>query len=498
MKKRVFTLLLALLMIAPSVLSCSDNTAGDETGPVQGAESSSETEIETMEGYDVNGFILDDLPGDLNYSGQKVSVLYWEDAENPEFWVEDFNGEPVNDAIHQRNINVEDRLNIEYNWVPQVGNGNNITNYTNAARASVMAGGGDYDIFASYSRTIASCAVSGLTTNLADSEYIDYEKPWWADSLIEEAKVGDYLFFISGDISTNILYMMYTVFYNKDLFDQYQLGDPTELVFSGTWTIDKLSEYTEGIYQDLNGDGEVGTEDRFGFIMNGDFHNDAFYTSCNLHLVDKDPENLLKVSDDYFSEKVVDLIDKLGPWYKTIDVYTDASGAEFEEGRSLLTLNRNQIASKYLRDVDFKFGVLPVPKYDEQQEEYRTCLGNPITLYSVSLDSRIGDVSHAVLECAASEAYRLTSPAIFENNMKKKFSDEDIDAQMFDIIRNGIVYELGRFYNFELCDIIDTFTSVTVANKKTWGSTSKKLEKLLNAAMGKLVADFEEAIDKLG
>ena len=112
-------------------------------------------------------------------------------------------------------------------------------------------------------------------------------------------------------------------------------------------------------------------------------------------------------------------------------------------------------------------------------------------------DSRIGEISHAVLECAASEAYRLTSPAIFENNMKKKFSDEDIDAQMFDIIRNNIVFELGRFYNFEISSIVDTVTQTTIHNKGTWASVSKKMEKIFNSSLNKLVASFEEAIDKL-
>ena len=501
MKRKVLSLILAFLMIAPSVISCSEKTVGDENNPVQqGSDSAGETQTEAVEGYDINGYILDDLGDDLDFGGQRVSVLYWEDVENPEFWVEDFNGEPVNDAIHQRNIDVEDRLNIEYNWIPQMGNGNNIANYTNVARAGVMAGSGDYDIFAAYSRSIASCVSSGLTTNLENSEYIDFEKPWWPDSLVEESTIGDHIFFVSGDISTNILFMMYTVFYNKGLMEDFQLEAPTNHVFEGTWTISKLFEYTESIYRDLNGDGSKDIEDMFGFIMNGNYHCDAFITSSNIHYVDKDPDNMLKISDDIFGEKIVELLGLLGPWFESKDVMIKEQpgySIPFGEERALFTLHHNQIAAKGLRDVDFAYGILPVPKYDEAQEDYRTCLGNPITLYSVSLDSKIGDISHAVLECAASEAYRLTSPAVFENNMKKKFSDQDIDAQMFDVIRNNVVFELGRFYNFELAAIIDTVSNAAVSNKGTWSSVSKKISSTLNSSMKRLVESFEEAIDKL-
>jgi len=87
MKKRMLAILLALLMIAPAVVSCSESAVNDETDPVSQnsvSDTASETEPETMEGYDVNGFLLDDLPDDLDFEGQQVTVLYWEDVENPE------------------------------------------------------------------------------------------------------------------------------------------------------------------------------------------------------------------------------------------------------------------------------------------------------------------------------------------------------------------------------------------------------------------------------
>lgn len=72
-----------------------------------------------------------------------------------------------------------------------------------------MAGDGAYDIFAAYSRTIAACAANSLTTDISYSKYIDFDNPWWQETLVEESMIGDNLYFISGDISTNVLYMMY-------------------------------------------------------------------------------------------------------------------------------------------------------------------------------------------------------------------------------------------------------------------------------------------------
>ena len=114
-------------------------------------------------------------------------------------------------------------------------------------------------------------------------------------------------------------------------------------------------------------------------------------------------------------------------------------------------------------------------------------MGNPITLYAVSRDSAVPDVDEAVLECMASEAYRLTTPAIFENNMKKKYSISDVNAQMYDIVRETVSFELGRFFNQYLSDITDIYFSAVVQNNQNWASSSEKQRKVLNKQIEKLV-----------
>ena len=150
-------------------------------------------------------------------------------------------------------------------------------------------------------------------------------------------------------------------------------------------------------------------------------------------------------------------------------------------------MNRAHYASKALRDSELTYGILPVPKYDENQQNYRTVMGNPITLYAVSRDSAIPETDHAVLECMASEAYRLTTPAIFENNMKKKYSIDDVNAQMYDIVRETVSFELGRFFNQYLNDITDIYFRAVTSNNQNWASTSAKQRKVLDKVMAKMV-----------
>ena len=126
MKKQILALLLALLMTAPAFVSCSDSGTNEETADSGSAPTASE-EIAPEEivddTVDENGYLKDELPDELDFGGQVINLLYWSDVENQEFSAEEFTGEIVNDAIYQRNINVEDDLNVKYNWIGTPGNG---------------------------------------------------------------------------------------------------------------------------------------------------------------------------------------------------------------------------------------------------------------------------------------------------------------------------------------------------------------------------------------
>ena len=83
-----------------------------------------------------------------------------------------------------------------------------------------------------YSRTAAVLSTRGLYYNLnaIEDNYINLEQPWWPDCITSTVTIGDAIYFITGDCSTNVLHMMYTIWINKDLIKEYNLEDPYTLV----------------------------------------------------------------------------------------------------------------------------------------------------------------------------------------------------------------------------------------------------------------------------
>ncbi len=507
---RVLALILATLSLLAVVVACDQggNKGGNEGG----------SNVENSE-YDINGRLNDRLPGDLNYKGEEINVMYWSDVENLEFEVEAVTGNNVSDAIFDRNNRIEDRLNVDLKWNGVPGNANNRTGFVRMVQSYADAGAGSADIIATYSRTAGTLAVQGLLIDLATikDSYVDLEMPWWPSQMVETVSFGNAngtsYYFLTGDISTNVLHMMHCIYINKDLLNRLDrnIDDLYQMVYDGEWTLDALIELTSGVYLDLDGNNTKSKGDRYGLIGRS-YVLDAFYIGSNMKYIDSNQEagKSLTVSKDFSSAKTVKLVRKVGQMFNSDDWMTMKFGGEpdydetlndiavFADGRALVIQQHAQMAEKSIvGKVKFKHGVLPMPKYNKSQVNYYTSVGNPHTLYSlfVGLNSR-GDMDStlrmmsAVLECWASEGYRLTTPEIFEVNMQLKYAEGQDETDMFEYVRSGIVFDLGKIFNIELDQMTERLSNA-IAGNASWSSSYKSYKRSIEAKLKTIVNDFK-------
>ena len=505
---RIITLVLALAMLAVMAAACADSAdtpdgadttpapQGSVTTPAEGGEDTLPPDV------DANGFKLDELPEDLNYGNAEVMILHWE-AERDEFSSEGMTGDNLMDAIYDRNIAVESRIGVSLKFREEPGNNKNIDNFKKIVEASYQAGEQEYDIIATYSRTAAQLAINGYYADLnaIDETYLNLDMPWWPESIIDTMGVGDALYYVSGDASTNTLHFMYTLYYNMDLLNDLGMTDPTEFVKNKTWTLDKLIEMTSNQYQDLDSDGALSEGDFYGFgtIYYG---ADAFYTGSGLRLVEHDEEKLLKISPDYASQKAIDLVDKLGDWMTTNDCYISRSGssvdfdAPFVSGNMLFVQNRVYMAdnkhSSGLNSVEWEYGLVPTPLYDENQENYITVIGNPFTLYGIMNDCAQKEMMTAVIECWGSESFRRTTPALFETNMKYKYTDRAVSVEMFDILRETSSFDQGRIYANTLGPYMSEIPSKMATVGSSWATAVKANMSRIERQLKDIVKSFEK------
>lgn len=487
--KKTVSFILALLMAAGTLISCSESTENvdsNEKAQTQEAVSAVET-TDTAEEETEESFEADSLPDDLKFTGTTVNVFGWSGPVQDEFYVEELNGEVVNDAIYTKNINVEDRLEIKLNYTLVPGAYDNRASWGNTIANSIQAGGGDFDISAGYSMAGATMAAKGYLIDLNQLDYIDFSKPWWPSSLQKEAVINGKLYFCSGDISTYMIYYMYAFYFNKQLVTDFSLESPYELVHENEWTLDKMISMTEGIYMDTNGNGEKDTGDTFGFITNS-VYIDPFYFSSGLRVTSSDEEGNVVLSPDYSSEKAVDLVTTLVNWFATKDAFlTSNVNDPFAAGEVLFANHEFTMVTNTLRDSDLEYGIVPMPKYDTAQEDYYTVMSFPYSLYGVPIDVKNPDMSAAVLEALGSESYRTVSPALFEIAFKTKYAQDLETSEMFDLIRSSIVFDIGRIFNDSFGGATySQFRSAVGNGNANWASTVKGQTKVLNKQFEKL------------
>lgn len=511
---RIIAMLCALVMLTSCFAACAETKGDDVTTEKASTEAPTDTTPEVDPNLDDQGYWKDDLPDELDYQGEIVSILYWSDVERAEFEIleEEADGDMVKDAIYRRNLATEERLGVTFEWTGEKGNASNRAAFTNYVR-NCYSGGTYYDVIATYSRTAGMLLTNGFIQDLnkIENSYINVDQPWWPKTMLDTCSIEDSLFFVSGDISTNVLHFMYAVYYNMDMLKNLNIQDPVELVDNKKWTIDALMELSSELYQDLDQSGDQSEGDQYGFTSLY-YHLDAFYTGSDMTLLEKGDDDILVISEEFFGQKTIDLVDKLGAWFKTGDTFVGAHGSDidwdfpFEEGNALFCLNRVYMAdNEYgkgtapLRNADWEYGILPVPLYDETQEDYITVVGNPFTLWCVMQNAKDPSMSSAVIECMASEAYRKTSPMIFEQNMKYRYTPDTEgkgdSARMFDIVRGSIAFDLGRIFS----DILSTMSempSKAAASSTSWATMKAQYERTLKRSMTDLNKSLEEVLDQ--
>ena len=134
---RLLTLLLAVLMLAMTVIACDSDSDEGEAGGQQSE--------------DQYGRVGDDLPA-LNYKNDTVKFLHWK-AFNNEYDIEQLSDDNVDNAIYERNSEIERRLNIEMTFQEELGQVEYMHHFTSIVRQNYESKTRAWDIISAFART---------------------------------------------------------------------------------------------------------------------------------------------------------------------------------------------------------------------------------------------------------------------------------------------------------------------------------------------------------
>ncbi|MGM9683108.1 MAG: hypothetical protein ACI3XQ_05880 [Eubacteriales bacterium] len=451
--------------------------------------------------YDENGYLLDDLGNDLDFGGEEIHFICWADRSMQEFTSDGISSDDVNNAIFDRNTRVSQRLNVQLVYYLTKGNYNNRDSFAQTVENDYLSGMPEYNIYASYGPLGPTFAQRGYSADIKKLDYLNFSKPWWPEKIVSELSIGNKLFFVTGDISTNLLWMMHGTFVNLTMLDNKGIEEnPYELVRQGEWTLEKMKSMAANIYEDKDIDGKRSADDVFGYTVHQNVL-EAFVIGAGIKAVEKDKNDMPTISATYRSEKMADIVASMGSWLNSSpDVWMEEGYVNprkiFEEGRALFITDKAYIvASGYgIKEITDKYAFLPMPKYDEEQKDYCTDIGNPHTVYSISNATEDKkNICAAVLECLASESYRRVMPVVFEITMKARYSADPDASEMYDIERRTITFDFGKVFSFiigkEGCEV---YKVAIYKNSGGWSSTFNTIRPKLKSSLDSIIEEFEK------
>lgn len=155
-------------------------------------------------------------------------------------------------------------------------------------------------------------------------------------------------------------------------------------------------------------------------------------------------------------------------------------------------LGNNTLGSTYvLREMEDEYGILPYPKLDELQENYRTVVHDCASIGVIPINCAHPEQTGAVLEAMNSESWKYVIPAWYETALKIKYVRDNVSAQMIDIIRDSITTEFAYVYASKLDNAGKIFRTLTQKKSNDFASEWAKIQ---NGAENKLEKLYEAYI----
>ncbi len=457
---RILCMLLLLVMLVGAFAACkseepeSGQTQEDATLPPADPGSQSEQDRYRPEKVDLEGYtyrmVVD---GGLDRTHSWYSCV-------------DDDGEDVLDeAFFNRNNFLENYFNIGIEFRSL---GSTPYQMKTELRACVMGNEDFADIVLAVAGDVMNVAIpEGLVLNLNNMNGFNLDASYWDQRIQKEYSINNMLFTLEGDYTTYDEMTTFVVFFNDFLYDQFgyyeTYGSLYDMVKNGTWTLEVLMEMVRG----TSSEDEDIIQKRWGMYAERPVPY-IFYLGSGNHVIIHDDDGILRsVFDDKTAFNntytiLEDTIQKIGINEDVVLIdQVSESGigigwSDFFKGfannRALFETSTLEVAT-YISDMQELFGVLPIPKYTTDQEEYFSWCSSqshlPLMVPATALTHNHTDNTARITEAMCyfskypfSEKTQTVVDAEYEWMMLNKVCRTYDDLDMLEIIFANKTYDL--------------------------------------------------------
>jgi len=485
---KIATIILAAMMLL-GLISCSNNPG--ETENTTAAIVSSAGQDETT------------LPEETKLTAKLPDVKYNRDFNIASGYVTDtkytstlivsseVTGDLINDAVYARTVTMEEQFGVKINVLD--------VTYTQVIN-SYKGGDRPYDIGSATLSEMINVLTAGVAVNLKDVSTIDLSMPWWDQNANDKFMVKDKLYYTFSDFFITGIDNTRACFFNKDLIKDLSLTDPYTLVEPGKWTVDTMREMCVAALSDLDGDGKITTSDRVGVAEANTQFYEAVITSCDMEPVKQGADHIPYYPGQDDTERFTEVYTHLLDLFSKDNAYLNCGNTDavnmFARGDSLFILYTFSQCPKFRQTSDVNFGILPCPKYNEDQERYLNVSPNGDALYIIAGSD--DEVSFSGVMCEAASYYsssyysdKALMPSYFDLCLASKNAPDLDSSQNLQLIHDNIAYTCKVLTTGYMQGIYNAFGD----NNYNISSTLKTLNKLYGNKIASELAKIGVEID---
>lgn len=478
--KKLFALLLVVLMLLPCLVACGNKPAESTTDTSTDTDTTTDTskpsDTDTSKPSDTDTSKPSDTDTGSSsvekistkdtvvkkFKGKTLNVLAtkWNESNDapwtlPELSTSGSKGFDalIANGVVERNELIREKYGVTINWIAT--NSGAVQNDIATSIASGEAGT-KYDIAMPRLPQAMGLLTSGTLYDLLSSQYIDLSRSYYNETATTAFSAFGKSFFVGGEF--NFLYMYTTefMFFNKTMAGKIEdFPDLYAMVREGKWTIDEFIKLSKDLVQD-DGDGKWTDDDSYGSYLDLNY----LFTSSGIKTVSSDGEHgmELTVNDPKLNTIIGKILDiQSATWNRTGWQSTWAAMGAFQRGRLLFYTEVTEKYTSFATIADqVTAGAVPLPKLNEAQEQYYTTAAVQTPLMCIprtTSDREFAEYMVDVLMWTGSEYIVDNYAKVLENLVpddKKNEDDERSETMemLLDYIFPGVIYDAGRIHGY--------------------------------------------------
>ena len=364
MKVWLRTLALLTAMLALVSLTACKNGGGTDTGTTD--------EYKPLEG---------ETPE--NMGGYEFTVVDFTNGR----WNKELSGTPGTDAW----IQVMDEVEHLYNCTisaTYLGAGEMF----DTIQPEIAAAGKYADLIITTQWQFGNFLGANLMMDLNQLE-VNWDNPWWNQIIRNMCSYNNKTYVAGGSFIFDTA-QTWLLYYNEAIWKECGFEDPYKMIDEGRWTQDKFAEFCRTAARDLDMSGALDSpEDRWGLICPQQDLCRAWYMGLGGHyfLTNEKTGHVQLACND---QHTFDIIQKMHSMKVDDNTITDngyandvaSMIADFTQGKSLFFAYMPGVGG--LQNMEDDWGVMPMPKFDENQKDYLSGVDHNSAVFGVSVTNK--------------------------------------------------------------------------------------------------------------